>query len=143
CYGHNLALDAARLAAAQDEALRANGGYDYYWVLMNDVVFGGGVDAARGLVEAMARDPRPAILSPTHQGGGHPGAEPRGTGGIRKVTTCDYLGFMMRREAIEEVGFLNPAFTWCWGAIHELAYKCYAGGWYIAYSDDVAYRHLG
>ncbi|MEZ5976934.1 MAG: methyltransferase domain-containing protein [Planctomycetota bacterium] len=143
CYGHNLALDAAKLAASQDEELRANGGYDYYWVLMNDVVFDDGVDAARILVETMEREPRLAILSPTNQEGGYPGAERRANGGFRKVTTCDYLGFMMKREAVEEAGFLNPAFTWCWGAIHELAYRCYSNGWFVAYSDDVAYRHLG
>jgi SAM-dependent methyltransferase len=143
CYGHDLALAAAKRAVAQDEALSAHGGYDYYWVLMNDVVFADGVDAARILVETFEKNPRLAILSPTNLDGGYPGCEPRAGGGVRPVTTCDYLGFMMRREALEEVGFLNPAFRYCWGAIHELAYKCYRAGWWVGYSDDVSYRHLG
>jgi SAM-dependent methyltransferase len=143
CYGHDLALSAARRAAAQDPQLAARGGYDYYWVLMNDVVFDDGVDAARLLVETLEREPRLALVSPTNADGGYPGAERRPGGGVRAVTTCDYLGFMMRREALEEVGFLNPAFRYCWGAIHELAFKCYRAGWWLGYSDDVAYRHLG
>ncbi|HVS12271.1 MAG TPA: methyltransferase domain-containing protein [Planctomycetota bacterium] len=133
CYGHNLALQAARL----------KGDYDYYWVLMNDVVFESGVDAARILVETLEKESRMAILSPTHAEGGYPSAAPRPGGGWRAVATCDYLGFMMRASALEEVGFLDPAFRYCWGAIHELAHRLYLHGWFVAYSDDVSYRHLG
>lgn len=133
CWGHALALDAAKLT----------GKYDYYFVLMNDVVFPAGVDAARILVEQMEREPRLALLSPTNVDGGYAGAARKGTHGWRAVTTCDYLGFMMRASAVEDVGFLNPAFKYCWGAIHELAYKLYSRGWFLAYSDEVSYKHLG
>lgn len=138
CYGHNLALAEARQRAAQ-----SGREYDYYWVLMNDVVFEEGVDAAKILVDTMEREPRLAICSPTNVDGQYPGSAPRPGGGFRAVTTCDYLGFMLRAEAADEVGFLNPAFRYCWGAIHELSYQLYSAGWSVAYSDDVAYRHLG
>jgi|GEM_PF-1163603 len=138
CYGHNLALAEARQRAAQ-----AGVDYDYYWVLMNDVVFDDGVDAARILVDTLEREPRLAILSPTNADSAYPGCARRPGGGWRTVTTCDYLGFMMRADAVEEVGFLNPAFRYCWGAIHELAYKLYRAGWCVGYSDEVTYQHLG
>ncbi len=137
CYGHNLALEAANLTQR----------YDYYWVLMNDVVFDDGVDAAAILVDTLERNARMAILSPTAKDGQYPGSERRpataNQDNWRAVTTCDYLGFMMRGSALREVGFLNADFTYCWGAIHELAYKLYRNDWFVAYSDDVEYEHLG
>lgn len=133
CFGHNLALQAAQIA----------GRYDYYFVLMNDVVFEPGVDPARALIDQLEREPRMALLSPTDVDGGYPGAERRGRDGWRAVTTCDYLGFMLRASAVDEVGFLNPEFKYCWGAIHELSYKLYSHGWFVAYSDEVTYKHLG
>jgi len=133
CWGHHLAYQAAR----------SRGDYDYYWVVMNDLVLEPGVDVVRQLVETLEHEDRMAILSPTNAEGGYPGADQRPGGGWRAVTTCDYLGLMMKARALEEVGFLNPAFQYCWGAIHELAYELYRGGWFVAYSDDVTYRHLG
>ncbi len=141
CLAHNLALEHAR------EQGRMGLPYDYYWVLMNDVVFDevapGGVDAMRQLVETMERTPRLAILSPTCADGQYPGSARRPGGGWRPAATCDYLGFMMRAQAVDEVGFLNPEFRYCWGAIHELSYHLHAAGWLIGYSDEVTYRHLG
>lgn len=133
CWGHNLALQAAKSSER----------YDYYFVLHNDVVFEPGVDAARILIEQMERDPHLAILSPTNKDGGYPAAERRGNDGYRPVTTCDYLGFMMRASAEEQVGFLGAHFQYCWGAIHELSYKLYSRGWIVGYSDAVSYTHLG
>ena len=137
CFGHAMALGHARQLAA------GSGPYDYYWVLMNDLEFAEGTDLARVLVETMECNPRMAILSPTDTDGAYPGSAPRPGGGWRAVTTCDYLGFMMRARAVDEVGFLNPSFRYCWGAIHELSYHLYRHGWFVAYSDDVSYRHLG
>lgn len=137
CLAHNLALEHAR------EQGRLGLPYDYYWVLMNDVVFDEGVDAARVLIATMEQNPRLAILSPTCADGQYPGSKRRPGGGWRPVATCDYLGFMMRARAVEEVGFLNPEFRYCWGAIHELSYHLHHAGWLIGYSDDVTYRHLG
>lgn len=133
CFGHYLALQQARAA----------GPYDYYWVLMNDLVFEPGVDVAAVLIEQMEREERLAILSPTCKDGLYPGSGRSARSGWRAATTVDYLGFMMRGSAVEDVGFLNPDFRYCWGAIHELAYKCYRAGWFVAYSDAVAYEHLG
>jgi SAM-dependent methyltransferase len=133
CFGHDLALRQAR----------SSGHYDYYWVLMNDLVFEPGVDVAKTLIDTLERESRMAILSPTCKDGLYPGSDRRPQGGWRPVTTVDYLGFMMRGAAVEEVGGLNPAFQYCWGAIHELTYKLYQRGWFVAYSDDVDYEHLG
>lgn len=133
CYAHNVALDLAKL---RDR-------YDYYWVLMNDLVFDGHGDPAKALIETLERESRMAILSPTNAEGGYPGAAPVKGSAWRAVTTCDYLGFMLKGAALEECGFLNADFKYCWGAIHELAHKLNSRGWFVAYSDEVTYRHLG
>lgn len=133
CYGHALALEAARKA----------GQYDYYFVMMNDTVFEPGVDVLRVLIDQLEREPRMAILSPTDSGSGYPAAAKQRSHGWRAVTTCDYLAFLMRSSALDEVGFLNAQFKYCWGAIHELSYKLYRAGWFVAYSDAVSYQHLG
>lgn len=133
CYGHALALEAARKA----------GHYDYYFVMMNDAVFETGVDVLRVLIDQLEREPRMAILSPTNADGGYPGAARQRSHGWRAVTTCDYLAFLMRASAVDEVGFLNAQFQYCWGAIHELSYKLYRAGWFVAYSDAISYEHLG
>ena len=133
CFGHYLAYEQAR----------STGPYDYYWVLHNDVVFEPGFDAARALIEVMEREERMGILSPTCKDGLYPASGRRDGGGWRAVTTCDYLGFLLRGSAAEQVGFLNPEFRFCWGAIHELCFKLYSAGWFVAYTDDVTYEHLG
>lgn len=133
CFGHSVALAHARLS----------GRHDYYWVLMNDLAFSGPGDPAAALLATMERNPRMAVLSPTEPDGRYPGSRQRPGGGFRKVTTCDYLGFMIRSAAVDDAGFLDPEFRYCWGAIHELSYKLYKRGWFFAYSDDVTYRHLG
>lgn len=133
CYAHNVALQLARL----------RGGYDYYWVLMNDLVFGGEGDPLAPLVETLEREERMAILSPTCVDGAYPGSDRHSEGDWRAVTTCDYLGFLYKASALEECGFLNPDFKYCWGAIHELAHELNRCGWFVAYSDRVSYEHLG
>jgi hypothetical protein len=133
CYGHNLALQSALLA---DD-------YDYVFVLMNDLVFPEEVDPVATLVAQLEAEPRLACLSPTEPDSHYPAGRPQPGGGWRTVTTSDYLALMMRVEAIREVGFLDAAFTYCWGAIHELSYKLYARGWKLGYSDAVSYVHLG
>lgn len=132
-FGHNVALQAARLQKR----------YRYYWVLMNDVRFDPAQRPAETLISTMDANPQMAILSPTEPGQRYPGGDPRPGGGWRPITTSDYLGFMMRGDAIEQVGFLKPEFKYCWGAIHELSYRLYSAGWFVAYSDDVSYHHLG
>jgi hypothetical protein len=132
-FGHNVALQAARLQKR----------YRHYWVLMNDVRFDPAQRPAETLIATMDANPQMAILSPTEPGQRYPGGDPQPGGGWRPITTSDYLGFMMRGDAIEQVGFLKPEFKYCWGAIHELSYRLYDAGWFVAYSDDVSYHHLG
>lgn len=132
CFGHNIALDFARKS---DE-------YDYFFVCMNDVFIQEKQPLSQ-MIEQFQQNPRLAILSPTNLDGGYPGSDREKKGGWRKVTTCDYLCFLMRAEAINDAGFLNPDFKYCWGAIHELSYKLYSKDWFIAYSDDYTYKHLG
>lgn len=132
CFGHNVALRYAQLA----------GGCDYYWVLMNDLLLPESIDPAAALVDVMESEPRMAVLSPTNVDAKYENAVQPG-GGWRAAAACDYLGFMMRAAAIDDAGFLNPAFHYCWGAADELAYNLYRRGWFLAYTDDVTYKHLG
>jgi hypothetical protein len=133
CYGHNLALQSALLADT----------YDYVFVLMNDLVFPPEIDPVATLLAQMQAEPRLACLSPTEPDSHYPAGRPQPAGGWRTVTTSDYLALMLRVEAIRDAGFLNPAFTYCWGAIHELSYRLYGRGWKLGYSDAVSYVHLG
>ena len=90
CYGHNVALGLAKM----------KGGYDYYWVLMNDLVFAGEADPAAELVATLEQESRMAILSPTDVESAYPGSNRASGGEWRAVTTCDYLGFMLRASAL-------------------------------------------
>ncbi|MBN1674478.1 MAG: hypothetical protein JXR37_25745 [Kiritimatiellae bacterium] len=133
CFGHNVGLRVARATAK----------YRYYWILMNDLVFEDGVDAVGELVRIAEANPDIAIISPTETAGACPWGKPVPGRTHRTVPTCDYLCLLVRAEAVEKVGFLNPDFKYCWGAIHELAYKLYTRDWRVAYCDKVTVRHLG
>ncbi len=133
CFGHHLALD---LAARR-------GGYDYYWPLHNDVRFDGTLDPAAELIATLESEPAMAICSPWNIDGHFPQGWQADGRRFHPVCVCDYLGFMVKADAVERVGFLNPAFRYCWGAIHELAFKLYSAGWFIAYSDRLTMKHLG
>ena len=133
-FGHSLALDWAR----------KTGEYDYYFIVMNDLVYDEGVDPLAKLVELMEANPELGILSPTCKDGLYPASAPReGQTGWRAVTTCDYLSFILRGSTMEQCGSLNPEFQYCWGAIHELSHRLYSKGWVVAYTDEVTYEHLG
>lgn len=133
CYGHNVGL---RLA-------RSLGRYRYYWILMNDLVFDAGRDTLQELVDVADANPTIAILSPTEPLSDYPECRPRPSGDYHPVSTCDYLAILVRAECVDEVGFLNPDFKYCWGAIHEFAYQLYAKRWQVAYCDRVTMEHLG
>ena len=133
CYGHDVGLKLAR----------RHGDYDAFFMLMNDLVFDPAIDHVGELVRLLEENPRLAIISPTDASGLYPGSAARPGGGWRPVTSTDYLALMTRAEAIDEVGFLNPDFRYCWGAIHELSFKLYSRGWTVGYADGVTYEHLG
>ncbi len=133
CYGHNVGL---RLA-------RSRGRYRYYWILMNDLVFEDGFDAIGELVRLADANPKLAILSPTEHDGACPDGKPVEGGDFHLVSSCDYLSFLLRAECVDEAGFMNPEFRYCWGALHEFSYKLYSKGWQVAYCDRVTMKHLG
>lgn len=134
CYGHNVGL---RLA-------RSKGSYRYYFILMNDVVFEQGVDAVGDLVRMADSNPGIGLLSPSEIGDALPGhVKPRPGSQFHLVSSPDYLAFLIRSECVDAVGFMNPEFKFCWGAIVELSYKLYSKGWKVAYSDTVKMKHLG
>ncbi|QNN23063.1 methyltransferase domain-containing protein [Planctomycetales bacterium ZRK34] len=133
CFGHNVGLDYAR----------RHRDYDYYWVLHNDVRFDGEINPATALIDALQSDDRMAICSPMNIDGHFPQGYPEDGRDWHAVCLCDYLGFMMRADVVEEVGFLDASFKYCWGAIHELAYKLNSAGYFIAYHDRLMMKHLG
>lgn len=136
CYAHNVGVRQA--------ALTAN--YRYYWVMMNDLRFDNQPDALSRMARIMDSNPEIGIMSPTNIGVGkeYPGSSPEKGQAFRKVSVCEYLSLMMRSEVLKQVGFLNPDFKYCWGAIHELSFKIYSTGkWCLAYCDEVQFEHLG
>ena len=133
CYGHNVGL---RLA-------RSKGNYRYYFTLMNDLVFEEDIDSIGELVKIADANPKLAILSPTEYEGACPDGKPLPNSDFHLVSACDYLALLVRAESVNDVGFLNPDFRYCWGAIHEFAYKLYSRIWQVAYCDKVTMKHLG
>ena len=118
--------------------------YDYYWFVANDVVFPETEDTLRELVDTMEENPRMALIGP-----GEPSAKdylgcfPKPGRKWHKASTVHGLAFLMKKKAIEEIGFCNPAFRYSQGAGTELAYKLYKNNWFLAYSDKVSLKHLG
>lgn len=132
CFGHNVGLNYLNLKRE----------YDYYLFCMNDVFINDKSDFIQEMVDTMVANGRLAVLSPTEKGANYPGAEPQNIG-VRPVTTSDYLFLFIRGNVVQEYGFLNPKFKYCWGAIHEYSYKLYSDGWFLAYYDYLDYLHLG
>lgn len=133
CYGHNVGI---RLAKSQSA-------YDYYWVMMNDLIYPEEQNPLHTLFDTMEQNPRLGILSPAEPEAGYVNCKPRPGKEYHLVSTCDYLSLFIRSAAIDVAGFLNPEFKHCWGAIHELAYNMYRNKFYVAYSDRVTMKHLG
>jgi GT2 family glycosyltransferase len=133
CYGHNVGLRYALF----------KGNYRYYWILMNDLVFNPKADVIGNLVEVADKNPKIGALSPTEPASSYINCKPKRGRDFHLVTTCDYLCLLVRAEAVDKVGFLNPAFKYCWGAIHELSYKLYKNGFWVAYCDKATMKHLG
>jgi hypothetical protein len=133
CFGHNVGLRIAR----------HTGQYRYFWILMNDVRFDPDIDAIQQLIDTSDKFPDIAILSPTELDSLYPASRPDKSKEFHVVSTCDYLGFLLRAKAVDEVGFLNPVFKYSWGAIHEYSYFLYKNKYRIAYSDKVVMKHLG
>jgi len=137
CFGHNVAMNFARQVKA----------YDYYLVTMNDVYMNFDGDPVARMIDYMDRYPNLGLLSPTNEAtnreGGYLGSGRSAESGLRPVASFDYLCFLIRGELVERVGFLNPVFKYCWGSLHELAYKTYCSGYFAAYLDEFTYTHLG
>jgi GT2 family glycosyltransferase len=133
-YGHNQGLN---------YVLENHGRYRYYWFLMNDLVFGENPNPIDKMIEILESERQMGILSPTEIDSGYPGSRPDANQKWHKVSTTDYLALMMKDRCLQDVGFLGPHFKYSWGAIHELTYKMYQKGWFIAYCDQVVMKHLG
>jgi GT2 family glycosyltransferase len=134
CLGHNIGL----------AYVRGQRDYRYYWFLMNDLVFDD-PETAKNMLSVMESELRMGMLSPTEPDSAYdyPGSAPIPGSVWHKVSTCDYLAVLMRRECLDEVGFLNPDFRYSWGAIFELSHRMYRNNWFIAYCDIARMKHLG
>ncbi|NOQ22409.1 MAG: hypothetical protein GQ565_07150 [Candidatus Aegiribacteria sp.] len=134
CYGHNVGLRQAML----------KGEYRYYWFMMNDVVYEEGADAVGELVRIADKYPDLGLLSPAEPiGGANKDGKPIENSEFHYIFSPDYLSVLIRGEIIEKIGFFNPEFKYCWGAIIEYAYKLYKANYKVAYIDKVCMKHLG
>ncbi len=95
------------------------------------------------MASVMAANSHIGVMSPAEPEGPYPSCAPEKGRDYHPVSTCDYLALFVRGECVEKYGFLNPAFKYSWGAIHEYAYRLYTDGWKVAYCDRVTMRHLG
>jgi hypothetical protein len=123
------------------EAARQRGSYDYFWCLTDEVTFNGDCDVALGLIRELERRPLMAIAAPTW-GSASFGSDsaPKSQKGWKSIASCEPRGYMIRSEAIDEVGFVNTDFRFGVGAMHELCYKLYLAGWFVARCGNVHVR---
>ena len=133
-FGHNQGLK---------YVLENHGRYRYYWFLMNDLVFIQDPNPIDTMIEVLESEPRMGILSPTEPDSEYPDCRPYTKNDWHKVATTDYLALLMKDQCLQETGFLGSHFKYSWGAIHELTYRMYQKGWFIAYCDKVTMKHLG
>lgn len=133
CFGHNVGL---RHAMKQKR-------YDYYIVMMNDVMPLEN-DTIQTLIRMMNKYKGVGLMSPSEPTGRYPSCKPTQKHDLTYITTCDYLFFIIRGSCVNQQGlFLNPAFQYCWGAIHELSYHLYKSGWKVAYCNKARFKHFG
>jgi len=134
CFGHYVGY----------QYVRALKKYHYFWFLHNDVKFwtDDGSSPLEGLLKVMQATPV-GVLSPSEPNGPYPDCKPRGPKDWHMVSTCDYLAPLMDVCMLDKIGPLNPDFTYCWGAIHELAYKAYSANRYVGYANKVFMHHFG
>lgn len=116
--------------------------YDYYWFVVNDIIFPEGQDTLKLLWEAMQNAPRMAIIGPGEpEAEDYKGCHPKPGRCWHKVSTVHGLAMLMRGQAYREVGYCNPRFHYSQGASTELAYKLYKADWFLAYSDIAHVYH--
>lgn len=113
----------------------------YYWFNHPDLSFAVDMRCLETLLEVMEGNPQIGVISPIHNGYY---VNMRKKGCIwHRVACCEYLSLLIRGSVIEKIGFLNPEFKYCWGAIHEYSYKAYKNGWCVAYCDKARMHHFG
>lgn len=115
---------------------------NYYWFNHPDLSFAIDMDCLSKLLTIMEENPWIAVASPTEDTSPYVNMYKRGYK-WHPVATCDYLSLLIRRHVIEKIGFLNPDFEYCWGAIYEYSYKVYKNHWCIAYCDIAKMHHFG
>lgn len=116
--------------------------YDYYWFVVNDIIFPEGQDTLKLLWEAMQEDPKMAAIGPGEpEAKDYKGCHPKPGRRWHKVSTIHGLAMLVRGTAYREVGYCSPKFHYAQGASTELAYKLYKAGWFLAYSDIAHLYH--
>lgn len=116
--------------------------YDYYWFVVNDIIFSEGQRCLTELIECMEESPKMALIGPGElEADDYRGAEP--TEGMKwhKAATVHGLAHLIRGEVIHTIGYMNPKFHYSQGAGTEYSYKLYSNGWFMAYSDVVTISH--
>lgn len=121
---------------------RGEGEWDFFWFLVNDISFDTGSDVLAELVGCMEEDARMALVGPCEpEAEDYKGCYPREGRRWHKASTVHGLAWLMRAEAIREVGYCNPRFRYSQGASTELAYRLYRAGWFLAYADKALLYH--
>lgn len=116
--------------------------YDYYWFVVNDIIFPEDQDTLRMLYDAMQEDDRMACIGPGEpEADDYKGCHPKPGRNWHKASTVHGLAMLMRGTAYRDVGYNNPKFHYSQGAGSELSYKLYKNNWFMAYSDKAVLYH--
>ena len=118
--------------------------FDYVWFVVNDISFPEDQDVLRKLWEISEREPRMAIIGPGEpESDDYQGCKPQEGREWHKASNVHGLAWLMKIQAIKEVGYAARHFHYSWGASTELSYKLYRAGWFMAYADTAFLYHRG
>ena len=117
--------------------------YDFYWFVVNDIVFTDGQDCVTELIACLEEDPSIGLIGPCEiEADDYRGASARPEErSWHLAATVHGLAHLIRGEVIHTIGYMNPAFHYSQGAGSEYSYKLYSNGWCMAYADRVTVTH--
>lgn len=119
--------------------LTARSKYNFRYLLMatNRIFFDESANIVERLVEAADKNPRMAILYPQKIDSKFIKHRQNHEDDLSLVISGTSEAFLIRSDAVKDVGFFNPDFQFSLGADVEYSFKLYSKGWQMACCNKV------
>jgi len=131
-FGYNLGILIARSKC----------NFKYSLMATNRITFDESANIVERLVVTADKNPRIAILYPQQIESKFTKYKQNHRDDLSLVISGTSEAFLIRSNAIEDVGFLNPDFIYSLGADVEYSFKLYSKGWQMAYYNKARVKHL-